>query len=152
MALPKVPRKTDCEEGKMFLVELVETDYFTKGTKTESHTPQYSFGIFEKSLEAEKTCVRMNRRLWRKKEYEFILDQTKEHDYFMKMEQGIELDLEDEPEEVARRFESLESEFRENPIEFVELTYNDLAREKDQSENYYHVVSIDINYATPRAA
>lgn len=116
----------------MFLIVRKETSYDVHENKVVMTNPQYSLGLFNASLDAEKLCVRMNNRIWKQKEYEFLSVQSQayeEHQQALnKYEDDIVLGLEVEA-----------------PPSFVEITYNSYAREKDQLDNHYYVISLKVN-------
>lgn len=132
MALPKAPREPADETGKVFLISFRNVSYGDKGEKAENDTPQYQLGVFASSLEAEKTCVRMNKVLWRQKEYEFRSERQKEY--------RLHAELQEKHEELL--VQGMESE---PPSPYTEIIYNELAREKDQEDNYYYVVPLEVN-------
>lgn len=127
MALPKVPRRKN-DSNKLFLVSLTETEYGTNGYRRVIETPQYDLGLFHNFIDAEKHCIRLNSILWKEKEIAFRLEQKREFEHFMEL-------AEDEDQD------GLETK----PLEFIDMSYNERAQEKDREENFYHPVTLTIH-------
>lgn len=84
---PCPPRNQDA--GKVFLISMHKTEY-EEGAKVIYETPRYDLGAFTSSLDAERICNRMNQRLWKLKELEFLTTIGGEADDCEDVETGLE--------------------------------------------------------------